>query len=133
MATEKTYCDKLKEITNELDKLASVNHPNYMHHIKDLIRQLKWEITPNIVEKEQKLNEVIHTIFEEKIIDPHKIDEESEKFVENMTYIIKETVKDYQSLNGKPFDKEKEIERSKSFLKMKNEKLMNEKCNKFEW
>ena len=74
MATTKTNYTELKRITDELNRLTSVSHPNYMHHVKELVQQLN-EITPEIIEKENKLDEVIRGIgvVDEEIVESDKI------------------------------------------------------------
>lgn len=100
MATTKTNYTELKRITDELNRLTSVSHPNYMHHVKELVQQLN-EITPEIIEKENKLDEVIRGIgvVDEEIVESDKIHEMSEKIVDDIFYIIKETGDNNKRIN----------------------------------
>ncbi len=124
MATTKTNYTELKRITDELNRLTSVNHPNYMHHVKELVSQLN-DLTPKIIEKENKLDEVIRGIgvVDEEIIESDKIHERSEKIVDDIFYIIRETGSSDRKINIDEKNKESYVSVVERMISAKNDFL----------
>lgn len=124
MATTKTNYTELERITSELNRLTSVNHPNYMHHVKELVSQLN-DLTPKIIEKENKLDEVIRGIgvVDEEIVESDKIHERSEKIVDDIFYIIRETGGSDRKINVNEKNKESYVSVVERMISAKNDFL----------
>jgi len=122
MATMKTNYTELKRITDELNRLTSVNRINYMHHVKKLVSQLN-ELTPKIIEKENRLDEVIRGIgvIDEEIVKSDKIHEKSEKIVDDIFYIVKETGSSNEKINIDENNKESYISVVERMISTKND------------